>query len=91
MVIQKAAADSEREAAEFRGALESLGMAFEPFSAAQARIAGLLRRAVAALGLSLGGRACLAPAIGKEERILTAGRVRERLRPEAGVGTEVIR
>ena len=89
-VIQKAA-DSEREAAELRAALESLGLALEPFSAAQAGIAGLLRRTTAALGLSLGDRACLALAIEKGERILTADRVWERLRPEVGVRIEVIR
>lgn len=90
-VIRKAAADSEREAAELRAALESLGLALEPFSAAQAGIAGSLRRAAAAIGLSLGDRACLALALGKGERILTADRVRERLRPEVGIGIEVIR
>ncbi len=90
-VIRKAAADSEREAAELRAALESLGLALEPFSAAQAGIAGLLRRTTAALGLSLGDRACLALAIEKGERILTADRVWERLRPEVGIGIEVIR
>ena len=89
-VVQKAA-DSEREAAELRAALESLGLALEPFSAAQAGTAALLRRATAALGLSLGDRACLALAIEKGERILTADRVWERLRPEVGIGIEVIR
>ena len=90
-VIRKAAADSEREAAELRAAFESPGLALGPFSAAQAGIAGLIRRAAAALGLSLGDRACLALAIEKGERILTADRVRERLRPEVGIGIEVIR
>lgn len=90
-VIRKAAADSDREAAELRAAFESLGLALEPFSAAQAGVAGSLRRTTATLGLSLGDRACLALAIGKEERILTADRVRERLRPEVGIGIEVIR
>ena len=89
-VVQKAA-DSEREAAELRAALESLGLALEPFSAAQAEIAGLLRRPTRALGLSLGDRACLALAIEKGETILTADRVWERLRPEVGIGIEVIR
>ena len=89
-VVQKAA-DSEREAAELRAALESLGLALEPFSAAQAEIAGLLRRPTRAIGLSLGDRACLALAIEKGETILTADRVWERLRPEIGVGIEVIR
>lgn len=89
-VVQKAA-DSEREAAELRTALESLGLALEPFSPAQAEIAGLLRRPTRALGLSLGDRACLALAIEKGETILTADRVWERLRPEVGVGIEVIR
>lgn len=89
-VVQKAA-DSEREAAELRAALESLGLALEPFSAAQAEIAGLLRHATRAIGLSLGDRACLALAIERGETILTADRVWERLRPEIGVGIEVIR
>ena len=89
-VVQKAA-DSEREAAELRAALESLGLALEPFSAAQAGTAALLRRTTTALGLSLGDRVCLALAIEKGERILTADRIWERLRPEVGIGIEVIR
>ena len=89
-VVQKAA-DSERDAAELRAALESLGLALEPFSAAQAEIAALLRRTTTALGLSLGDRACLALAIERGERILTADRIWERLRPEVGIGIEVIR
>ena len=87
-VVQKAA-DSEGDATELRAALESLGLVLEPFSAAQAGIAGSLREPTRELGLSLGDRACLALAIEKGETILTADRVWRRL--SLGVGIEVIR
>ena len=87
-VVQKAAG-SQSEAAELRVDLESLGLVLEPFSAAQAVIAGSLREPTMELGLSLGDRACLALAIEKGETILTADRVWARLR--LGVGIEVIR
>jgi len=87
-VVQKVAG-SQSEAAELRIALESLGLMLEPFSAAQAGIAGSLREPTMELGLSLGDRACLALAIEKGETILTADRVWARLR--LGVGIEVIR
>lgn len=87
-VIQKSAG-SETEATELRTDLESLGLALEPFSASQAGIAGTLREPTMEFGLSLGDRACLALAIEKGERILTADRIWERLR--LGVGIEVIR
>ena len=89
-VVRKAA-DSEREAVELRIVLGSLGLALEPFSAARAGIAGSLRRATSALGLSPGDRACLGLAIEKGERIPTADRIWERLRSEVGIGIEVIR
>ena len=89
-VVQKAA-DSEGEAAELRAALESLGLALEPFSATQAGIAGSLRlrEPTSKLGLSLGDRACLALAMEKGETILTADRVWGRL--DLGIGIDVIR
>ncbi len=87
-VVQKAAG-SESEAAELQVGLESLGLVLEPFSATQAGIAGSLRGSTAEFGLSLGDRACLALAIEKGERILTADRIWTRL--PLGVGIEVIR
>ena len=61
----------------------------EPFSVSQAGIAGSLREPTMEFGLSLGDRACLALAIEKGERILTADRIWARLR--LGVGIDVIR
>ena len=87
-VVQKAA-DSEGDATELRTALESLGLVLEPFSAFQADIAGSLREPTRDFGLSLGDRACLALAIEKGEKVLTADRVWRRL--SLGVGIEVIR
>ena len=87
-VVHKAA-DSEGDATELRTALESLGLVLEPFSAFQADIAGSLREPTRDFGLSLGDRACLALAIEKGEKVLTADRVWRRL--SLGVGIEVIR
>ena len=87
-VVQKAAG-SQSEAAELRGDLESLGLVLEPFSVSQAGIAGSLQEPTMEFGLSLGDRACLALAIEKGERILTADRIWARLR--LGVGIDVIR
>ena len=87
-VVQKVA-DSQDEAAELRVALESLGLAIEPFTATQAGIAGSLRGPTSELGLSLGDRACLALAIEKGETILTADRIWRRL--DVGIGIDVIR
>ena len=87
--VVRRTAESQGEAAKLRVALETLGLALEPFSASQAEIAGSLREPTMKLGLSLGDRACLALAIEKGERILTADRVWHRL--DLGVGIDVIR
>ena len=83
------AIDREVDTHGLREDLEALGLRIESFSAAQADISGHLKRSTKRLGLSLGDRACLALAIEKGERILTADRIWERLR--LGVGIEVIR
>ena len=72
-----------------RGALESLGLSFEPFSAVQAEIAGQLREATKALGLSLGDRACLALGMDRDALVYTADRAWTKL--SLGVEVESIR
>ena len=73
-VVQKMSGlDDETETV--RRNLESLGLKFEPFSTAQAEIAGRLRKHTGNLGLSLGDRACLALGIDAGEAVYTADRV----------------
>ena len=72
-----------------RGALESLGLSIEPFSVAQAEIAGELREKTKSLGLSLGDRACLALGLDKDALVYTADRAWMKL--SLGVGVESIR
>ena len=67
----------------------ALGFRLEEFSAEQADLAGELRRSTREFGLSLGDRACLALALVRSERVLTADRVWRRL--SLGVDIEVIR
>ena len=69
--------------------LASLGLALEPFSAAQAEIAGRFRERTRRHGLSLGDRACLALGSDRGETVYTADRVWLRL--DLGVEVEAIR
>ena len=89
--------------AEVQGKLESLGWtskeAWEdatglvaeavPFDRQQARTAGKLLLQTRALGLSLGDRACLAPAIALAAPVYTAERIWKKLKP--GIPIHVIR
>ena len=69
--------------------LTSFDVPLHAHDAAQARVAGLLRRATRATGLSLGDRACLALATALDAPVLTADRAWRNL--DAGVAIEVIR
>ena len=69
--------------------LESLGLAFEPFSAVQAEIAGRLKERTRRYGLSLGDRACLALGSDRGVPIYTADRAWKEL--HLGVEVETIR
>lgn len=66
-----------------------LGLTILPFDAAQAAIAGKLRLATRAFGLSLGDRACLALASALGAVAITTDRDWARL--ELGTGIEVVR
>ena len=61
----------------------------EPFTAAQARIAGTLIKKTRSLGLSLGDRACLALAIALEAPVYTTDRLWKKL--TLGIPIHVIR
>lgn len=69
--------------------LESLGLAFEPFSAVQAEIAGRLKERTRRYGLSLGDRACLALGSDRGVPIYTVDRAWKEL--HLGVEVETIR
>ena len=69
--------------------LASLGLALEPFSAAQAEIAGRFRERTRRHGLSLGDRACLALGSDRGETVYTADRAWLHL--DLGVEVEAIR
>ena len=69
--------------------LESLGLAFEPFSVVQAEIAGRLEERTRRHGLSLGDRACLALGMDRGEPVCTADRAWTQ--PHLGVEVETIR
>ena len=69
--------------------LASLGLALEPFSAAQAERAGRSREHTTRWGLSLGDRACLALGRDRGETVLTADRAWLHL--HLGVDVEAIR
>ncbi len=73
-------AEAGMPAPAIRSALDGLGLDVRPFDTAQAYVAGLLRPATRALGLSLGDRACLA--LGRELGwpVLTADREWARLK-----------
>ena len=66
--------------------LASLGLTFEPFSTAQAEIAGHLKERTKRLGLSLGDRACLSLGYDRCETVYTADRAWQRL----SLGFEVV-
>ena len=72
-VVQKAEAAAD-EVEALRADIELLGLAILPFTVNQAEIAGRLRQSTAALGLSLGDRACLALGIDAQSTVYTADR-----------------
>lgn len=67
-------ADQGLSDAEIEAVVESLAIRIEPLSEAQAVAAGRLRRQTRALGLSLGGRCCLALAQACDAVVVTADR-----------------
>ena len=69
--------------------LASLGLALEPFSSAQAALAGRSKEHTTRRGLSLGDRACLALGRDRGETVLTADRAWMHL--DLGVDVEAIR
>ena len=77
-VVQKAVARGVSVEG-MRSELSGAGLRFEPFSAAQAEIAGQLWLETRHLGLSLGDRACLALASDRALSVLTADREWSRL------------
>jgi ribonuclease VapC len=77
---------TETQAREVADQIESTVI---PFDEEQALAAGLLRAATRARGLSLGDRACIALALARGARIMTADRAWADL--DAGVVIEVIR
>lgn len=76
-------------AGEVEAALAGLSLDVRPFTTAQAYIAGDLRPATRALGLSLGDRACLALARALEAPALTADR--QWLGLKLGIDIRVVR
>lgn len=66
--------DSGAGAADARAVLLAFGLTIQPFDAALAIDAGLLRASTRALGLSLGDRACMALARRERARVITADR-----------------
>jgi PIN domain nuclease of toxin-antitoxin system len=70
-------------------ALEGLALDVRPFDRAQARAAGLLRRATRDRGLSLGDRACLALGLALQAPVVTTDSAWEGL--EAGVEVQRVR
>lgn len=66
--------DSGAGAADAQAVLLAFGLTIQPFDAALAIDAGLLRAATRALGLSLGDRACMALARRERARVITADR-----------------
>ena len=81
------ARDEEIDVEGLKEDLESLGLGFEPFSAAQAEVAGRLKEATRRLGLSLGDRACLSLGHARGEAVYTADRAWKRLDLEIEVVT----
>ena len=74
---------------EIRRAIDRLELDVHAFDAEHAYIAGILRHATRALGLSLGDRACLALAQREQLPVLTADRSWAKL--DLGVSIKVIR
>jgi len=70
-------------------ALDELALEVVAFDEAQAMTSGILRTATRALGLSLGDRACLALAMERGAKVLTADRTWAPL--DLGVSIECIR
>ena len=87
-VIGKAR-DKEIDVEGLKEDLESLGLRIEPFSAAQAEVAGRLKEATRRLGLSLGDRACLSLGRDRGEAVYTADAAWQRL--ELGIEIVAIR
>ena len=83
------ARDKEIDVEGLQEDLQSLGLGFEPFSAAQAEVAGRLKEATRRRGLSLGDRACLALGHDRGEAVYTADAAWRRL--ELGIEIVAIR
>ena len=65
--------------------LAALGLAFDPFSVAQAEIAGQIKERTRRFGLALGDRACLALGSDRGEPVYTADRAWLRLKVDVDV------
>lgn len=87
-VIQKARA-GKVETGGLREDLEALGLRLEPFTTAQAEVAGELWERTRKLGLSLGDRACLALGLENGESVYTTDRAWKQL--NLGIAIEAIR
>ena len=87
-VIQKARA-GKVEPGGLREDFEALGLKLEPFTAAQAELAGELWERTRKLGLSLGDRACLALGLERGEAVYTTDRAWKRL--NLGIAIQAIR
>lgn len=83
-VVQKSL-EKGVDVAGLRSGFADLGVAFEPFDAAQAEIAAELCARTRAVGLSLADRACLALALHLHRPVLTADRTWAELNLDAEV------
>lgn len=72
-------------------AIGVLHLKVEPFDGRQAEVAGMLRPATKAFGLSFGDRACLAVARVKAATALTADRVWAELPEALGISVQLLR
>ena len=87
-VIQKVRA-GKVDTAGLRDDLEALGLELEPFTAAQAEVAGELWERTKKLGLALGDRACLSLGLEKGSSVFTTDRAWRRL--HLGINIKAIR
>lgn len=81
--------DAGLSAAEIDEAMTAFPLKVLPFDRKLANVAGALRAATRASGLSLGDRACLATAIEQQALVITADRAWSEL--NCGVGVDIIR
>jgi PIN domain nuclease of toxin-antitoxin system len=76
---------------QIRQAIGGLHLKVEPFGDVLATVAGMLRPATKALGLSLGDRACLALAHQRRATALTTDQAWSNLPEELGISVKVVR